>query len=278
MLKIWLADYVRTYVERDVLGGVVLVLVLALCPTFATAQPVNVYAAASLSDVLQDLAQCFKASGQGEITLVPGSSSALAKQIENGAPADIFLSANVEWMAYLDSLELIEKETCAELLGNTLVVVAPTTEVFAVEARKGFDFAGAFKGRLAIADPGHVPAGIYARQAFEWLGWWAAVQDRLAPAADVRAALVYVERGECAAGVVYATDAAHSDKVKVLATLPAEAHAPIVYPVAIVKGHRTDKTVQALAFLQSPEAANVFEKYGFAVLKKKAPPEDQKAH
>ncbi len=258
-------------------------LVLALCPVLATAQPVTVYAAASLSDVFQDLAQRFKTSGQGEMTLVPGSSSSLAKQIENGAPADLFLSANMEWMTHLDSLGLIEKETCAELLGNTLVVIAPVGEVFAVEARKGFDFAGAFKGRLALADPGHVPAGIYAKQAFEWLGWWAAVQDRLAPAADVRAALAYVERGECAAGVVYATDVARSDKVKVLATLPAEAHKPIVYPVAIVKGHRTGKTVQALAFLQSPEAAKVFEQYGFAVLKKaappeKAPPEEKKAH
>lgn len=254
-----------------------LTLILALCPTLATAQPVNIYAAASLTDVLQDLGQRFKTSGQGELTVVPGSSSSLAKQIENGAPADLFFPASAEWMAHLDSLGLIEKETCVELLGNALVVVAPVAEGFAVEARKGFDFAGAFKGRLAIADPGHVPAGIYAKQAFEWLGWWVALQDRLAPAADVRAALAYVERGECAAGVVYATDVARSPKVKVLATLPAEAHAPIVYPVAIVKGHRTDKTVQALTFLQSPEAAQAFEQYGFAVLKKKVLPEEQKA-
>lgn len=263
--------------------GIILALVLGLCPTLATAQPVNVYAAASLTEVLQDLAQRFKASGQGEITLVPGSSSSLAKQIENGAPADIFLSANMEWMTHLDSLGLVEKQTCAELLGNTLVIVAPAAEVFAVETRKDFDFAGAFKGRLAIADLGHVPAGIYAKQAFDWLGWWAGVQDRLAPAADVRAALAYVERGECAAGVVYATDVARSSKVKVLAALPAEAHKPIVYPVAMVKGHRTDKTAQALAFLESPEAAQVFEQYGFSVLKKATPaekvlPEEKKAY
>ena len=247
-------------------------LVLTLCPTLATAQSVNVYAAASLMDVLQDLAQRFKTSGQGEMAIVPGSSSALAKQIENGAPVDVFLSANMEWMTHLDSLSLIEKDSCAELLGNTLVVIAPAAEGFAVEARKGFHFAGAFKGRLAIADPGHVPAGIYAKQAFEWLGWWVPIQDRLAPAADVRAALAYVERGECAAGVVYATDVVRSAKVKVLATLPEESHKSIVYPVAIVKGHRTDKTAQVLAFLQSPEAAQVFEQYGFAVLKKKTPP------
>lgn len=250
----------------------VLALVLTLCPLLATAQPVTVYAAASLTEVLQDLAQRFKTSGQGEMTLVPGSSSSLAKQIENGAPADIFFSANVEWMTHLDSLGLIEKGTYAELLGNTLVVVAPVGEVFVVEVRKGFDFAGAFKGRLALADPGHVPAGIYAKQAFEWLGWWAGVQDRLAPAADVRAALAYVERGECAAGVVYATDVARSTKVKVLATLPAAAHKPIVYPVAIVKGRRTEKVDQALAFLQSAEAAKVFAQCGFIVSKKRAPP------
>lgn len=258
--------------------GIALVLVLAWCPTLAAAQPVTVYAAASLTDVLGDLAQRFKASGQGELNLVPGGTSSLAKQIENGAPADLFFAASAEWMTHLDSLGLIEKDTCTSLLGNTLVVIAPAAEGFAVEARKGFDFAGAFKGRLAIADPDHIPAGIHTRQAFEWLGWWAGVQGRLAPAADVRAALVYVERGECAAGVVYATEVARSDKVKVLATLPAQAHAPITYPVAIVKGHRTGKAVQALAFLQSPEAAEVFAQYGFAVIKNAVQPAAGEMH
>ncbi|MBI2503483.1 MAG: molybdate ABC transporter substrate-binding protein [Candidatus Latescibacteria bacterium] len=246
-------------------------------PSLAQRDTVTVFAAASLADALQDLARQFKQQGL-EVRLSLGSSSTLARQIQQGAPADLFFSANPEWVSYLDSLGLIERDTRTDLLGNALVVVAPKGEGFRVEPRRGFDFAGSFKGRLAIGDPDHVPAGLYARQALQWLGWWDSLQERLTPAADVRAALAYVERGECAAGIVYATDAGASARVEVIATLPAEAHESIVYPVAAVKGPRSAAARRLLDLLQSPAAGAVFEQCGFMLVKKAVPVEEKKAH
>lgn len=240
-------------------------------PALAQRDTVTVFAAASLTDALQVLARQFGEGEQVEMKLSLGSSSTLAKQIEQGAPADVFFSANPEWMSYLDSLDLIERGTRVDLLGNTLVVVAPKGEGFAVAPRRGFDFAGAFKGRLALADPDHVPAGLYASQALQWLGWWDALRDRLTPAVDVRAALAYVERGECAAGMVYATDVRASTGVEVIATLPAEAHAPIVYPVAAIKGPRSAAARRLLLLLQSAQAGAVFQQCGFVLLKPPPP-------
>ena len=245
------------------------VVVALLCTTLrvGAAETVTVYAAASLTSALEELAK--KASAQGlAMRLSFGSSSTLAKQVAQGAPADVFVSANVKWMDYLDEQGRIEPGTRTNLLSNALVVIAPKGETFPVRPEKGFDFAGAFTGRLALGDPSHVPAGIYAKQALQWLGWWPALVDRLAPAVDVRAALVYVERGECAAGVVYATDAAISTGVEVLATLPAESHPPIVYPVAIIKGQHRPEVQKAMAFLQSQPAVETFRRYGFQVLHK----------
>jgi molybdate transport system substrate-binding protein len=239
-------------------------------PARAQTDTVMVFAAASLADALQELVPKFREE-RIEMQLSLGSSSALARQIQQGAPADVFLSANQEWMSYLDSLGLIEGETRADLLGNALVVVAPKSKGFAVETRKGFDFAGAFEGRLAIGDPAHVPAGIYARQALEWLGWWDGLQDKLVPAADVRAALAYVERGECATGIVYATDAGASAGVEVIATLPAEAHGPIVYPAAVVKGRSAAAARRLLGLLRSDQAGAVFQQRGFVLLKTPLP-------
>jgi molybdate transport system substrate-binding protein len=229
------------------------------------AEPVTVYAAASLTSALEELAGKVKAQGL-EWRFSFGSSSTLAKQIAQGAPADLFFSANVTWMEYLDEQALIEPGTRTNLLGNTLVVIAPKGETFPVRPDKGFDFAGAFTGRLALGDPSHVPAGIYAKQALQALGWWQAIVDRLAPAVDVRAALAYVERGECKAGVVYATDAAISDDIAILATLPPDSHDPIVYPVAVIKGRSRPEVKKAMAFLQSKPAAETFQHYGFQVL------------
>jgi molybdate transport system substrate-binding protein len=166
---------------------------------------------------------------------------------------------------YLDQQGLVEPGTRTNLLGNTLVVIAPKGEPFAVQPDKAFDFAGAFTGRLALGDPSHVPAGIYAKQALQALGWWQALVDRLAPAVDVRAALSYVERGECKAGVVYATDAAISDDVAVLATLPPESHDPIIYPAAVIKDRNRPEVKKAMAFLQSKPAVETFQRYGFRV-------------
>lgn len=231
----------------------------------SSAEWVTIYAAASLTSALEDLAQT--ARGQSlNMHLSFGSSSTLAKQVAQGAPADIYFSANIKWMDYLDEQGLIEPGTRTNLLGNTLVVIVPKGKTFPMRLEKGFDFPSAFKGRLALGDPSHVPAGIYAKQALTSLGWWPSLVDRLAPAVDVRAALVYVERGECAAGVVYATDAAISDGVDVLATLPPHSHEPIVYPVAVIKGRYRPEVKKAMALLQSKPVAAIFRRYGFQVL------------
>ena len=234
-------------------------MLLVLCAVVpAPAQ--TVYAAASLATALQELARLLP---DRDVRLSFAGSSSLAKQIAVGAPADIYFSANTQWMDYLQQRGLIVADTRVDLLGNSLAVVAPKGEGFQVNPETGFDFAGAFPGRLAVGDPSHVPAGIYARQALVRLGWFAALADRLAPAPDVRAALVYVERGECAAGIVYATDAAVSAKVEMLAALPAHTHDPIVYPVAAIESRDSDAVRQLLAFYRSSQAATVFHRHGF---------------
>ena len=234
-------------------------LLLLLCPALAAAQ--SVFAAASLSAALAELS-----SHRKGMRLSIASSSTLAKQIAAGAPADIYFSANVEWMDYLQARQHLEQDSRVDLLGNALVVVAPKGGPFAVRWARDFDFAGAFAGRLALGDPEHVPAGQYARQALATLGWWPALKNRIAPAPDVRAALVYVERGECAAGWVYATDAAQSDRAITLATVPDSLHRPIVYPAAIVKGRANAQVRRLLAFFGSAPAADIFRKHGFTFL------------
>ncbi len=233
---------------------------------------ITFYAAASLSNVLKEIGTGFTEKTKVEVKFSFGNSAALAKQVEQAAPADIYFSANEEWMDDLDGKDLIEKDTRADLLGNGLVIVALKEEGFPVKARKGFDFPGAFKGRLAIGDPASVPAGIYAKQALQSLGWWEALKDRLAPGQDVRATLAYVERGECAAGIVYATDAMVSAKAEVLATFPEDAHEKIVYPVAAVKGRASEDVRRFLSFLRSKDAQKAFRKYGFITLTEEKTP------
>jgi molybdate transport system substrate-binding protein len=228
-------------------------------------KPVTVYAAASLTTVLEELAKHY----DGELRLSFASSSSLARQIDAGAPADVYFSANQEWMDYLEDRDRIESTTRSDLLGNSLVIIAPQGEGFPVKTEKGFMFARAFQGRLALGDPDHVPAGMYAKQALRNLGWWAALRDRLAPAPHVRGALVYVERGECSAGIVYATDAAISRRVEIVASLPASLADPIIYPVAAVKGSTEPEVRQLLEFFHSSEAAAVFRRAGFTVLPQK---------
>lgn len=235
------------------------ILLLLLCPALVAAQ--SVFAAASLSSALAELSTHYDG-----MRLSIASSSTLTKQIAAGAPADIYFSANAAWMDYLQVRQHIEQDTRVDLLGNALVVIAPKGGPFAVRWARGFDFAGAFAGRLALGDPDHVPAGQYARQALETLGWWPVLKDRIAPAPNVRAALVYVERGECAAGLVYATDAAQSDRVITLATVPDSLHRPIVYPAAIVKGRASAPVRRLLAFFGSRKAAGIFRNHGFTFL------------
>jgi len=233
----------------------------------AFAEPVTVYAAASLTRVLQELSA---RAEKHKLRLSFGSSSTMAKQIVQGAPADVYFSANVKWMDFLAEQDLLEANTRVDLLSNALVMVATKGEGFEVMPRSDFDFAGAFDGRLSVGDPSHVPAGMYAKEALEKLGWWSAFKDRLAPAEDVRGALTLVARGECRVGIVYATDAVMSNGVEVIATLPDSLlRTPIVYPMAVVKGRLTPEVAAVLRFFQSNESAAVFQRYGFRVLPKK---------
>lgn len=233
----------------------------------AFAEPVTVYAAASLTSVLQTLSNHAQTHGLN-MRLSLGSSSTMAKQIALGAPADIYFSANVKWMDYLAEQDLLEPDTRMNMLGNALVVVAPKGEGFRVGVQSSFDFANAFQGRLSVGNPSHVPAGMYAKEALGKLGWWPALKDRLAPAEDARGALMLVARGECPVGIVYATDAAIDAGVEVIATLPDSLlQVPIVYPIAVVKGRQSPEVDAVLHFLQSAEADSVFQRFGFRVFK-----------
>jgi molybdate transport system substrate-binding protein len=241
------------------------VLALALAsPAFAE-QPVRVFTAASLTNALSDIAVEWEKAGHARPSLAFAASSALARQVEAGAPADVFASADLAWMDYLDQRGKLQPGTRANVAGNSLVVIVPQGRRFPLRMDRGFDFAGAFDGKLCTGEPGVVPVGIYARDALQTLGWWDALKGRVVGTDDVRTALAFVERGECAAGVVYATDAKISRKVDVLATFPARTHAPIVYPIAAVRGARPE-TAAFLRFVTSSKtAATIFARYGFTV-------------
>ncbi|MCH7693375.1 MAG: molybdate ABC transporter substrate-binding protein [Proteobacteria bacterium] len=228
---------------------------------------VMVFAAASTTAALSEIAARFAARGKGRAVMSFASSSTLAKQIANGAPADIYLSANPGWMDYLARENAIEPATRLDLLGNRLVLVAPAGSALRVRIAPAFPLAEKLgEGRLAIGDPDHVPAGIYGRAALRRLGAWPALAGRVARTQDVRGALVLVERGEAAAAVVYATDAALTDRVRVVATFPADSHPPIRYPIAIVAGRDRPEVRRFYEFLTSPEAARVFTRHGFTVI------------
>ena len=229
---------------------------------------VTVFAAASTTNALTEIGDLYYAKGLGKITTSFASSSTLAKQIASGAPADVYLSANIKWMDFLAEKDAIDKAARFDLLGNRIVLIVPSdSPVESVEVKRGMDLAALLgdDGRLSLGDPAHVPAGMYGKKAMEELGLWRQVEGRLAPMKDVRAALVLVERAEVPLGQVYATDAAISDKVRVAGTFPAESHPPIVYPVAAVAGGNAKAAAAFLDFLKTPEAKAVFEKYGFEV-------------
>jgi molybdate transport system substrate-binding protein len=241
-------------------------LFLALSGT-AQAEPreVTVYAAASLTNVLQEVGTKFGASGTAKVKFSFAASSLLARQIEAGADADIFFSADTEWMSYLADRKLIQGTTRKELFGNHLVLIAPTSSNVSLEIGPNFPLAAALgDGRLAVADPDTVPAGRYARQALTSLGVWASVAERLVRAENVRVALAYVARGEAPLGIVYETDAKAEAKVKVIGTFPDNSHERIVYPIALtVNGNAEAKVF--LAFVEGDEAAAIFRRYGFVV-------------
>lgn len=235
----------------------------------AAEDPVTLFAAASLTGVAGELAEAYGATGRPRPRLVFAASSALAKQIERGAPADLFISANPEWMDYLERRGLLEPDSRVDLLANRLVLIAAQDSPIDLEIAPGFALPEALAradSRLVVGDPDHVPAGLYAKAALRSLGVWDRLAPRLAAASDARAALALVERGAAAAGVVYASDALISRRVRRVATFPADSHPPIRYPLATVAGRDRPAVPAFGAFLRSPEAAARFEAWGFTAL------------
>lgn len=237
-------------------------------PSGATVtKPVVVFAAASLKTALDRIAAAWKAKTGHDATLSYGASSAVAKQIEAGAPADLFLSANLKWMDWIEERNLIADGSRKNLLGNALVLIAPKESDARIEIGQGFPLAKALgDGRLAMGEPSSVPAGIYGKAALENLGVWEAVAPKVAGATNVRVALAYVARGETPLGIVYATDANSEPNVKVIDTFPAESHPPIIYPVARTAASTNLDAETFMDFLSSPEASAIFEDEGFTVL------------
>jgi len=238
-------------------------LALVLEATMVSAD-VTIYAAASLTDALSDVAKRFQESHGIPVKLSFAASSALAKQIEQGAPADVFASADSKWMDYLAGKGKIDLDSRKNLLGNTLVLIAPQGAGFPLRFSSDVDFSAAFAGKLCTGVPEAVPVGMYAKEALTQLGWWEKIQYRVVGTDDVRAALNLVERGECDAGIVYETDARQSKKVKLVGRFPAESHTPIVYPFALVT--QSSDARAFLDYVASPAAQAVFAAYGFKPL------------
>ena len=242
-----------------------LLMVLPAAARAAAAKPLVVFAAASLTNALQDVGALWMAAGHAKVVFSFASSSTLAQQIEHGAPAGVFVSADEKWMDDLAKHGSVAAGTRVDLVGNSLVLVEPKASLKPVNLASGVDLGPVLgaAGRLAVGDPAHVPAGIYARQALEKLGLWAGVQARLAPADSVRSALRLVELGEAPAGIVYATDVRVTPTLGVAGTFPADSHDPIRYPGAVVAAGDTKEARGFLAFLRSQPAHDVFEHYGF---------------
>jgi molybdate transport system substrate-binding protein len=227
-----------------------------------------IFAAASLKDALDGVNSAYQHEKGQETATSYAASSTLAKQIEAAAPADIFISADLDWMDYLAKKNLIKPKTRANLLGNRLVLIAPADSAANLGIAPNFPLAQALgNGRLAIADPNGVPAGRYGKAALESLGVWSSVADRLAPAENVRATLALVSRGEAPFGIVYQTDAASDKAVKIVGTFPQDTHPPIIYPIAVVASSANLGATAYIAFLKSPAARPIFEKQGFTVLR-----------
>jgi molybdate transport system substrate-binding protein len=226
----------------------------------------TVFAAASATNALTDIAKAYEAEGKGKIALSFASSSTLAKQIENGAPADVFLSANAEWMDYLDQKNLLAPGSRSDLLGNKIVLIVPAaSSVQTVTVSPQLDLAALLgkDGRLALGDPAHVPVGTYAKAALENLKLWPQVEQRLAPAKDVRAGMLLVERAESPLGIVYGSDAVVSDKVRVVGAVPPDSHPAVDYPVAALKTQQSAAALEFIKFLRAPAAKEIWKRYGF---------------
>jgi molybdate transport system substrate-binding protein len=234
----------------------------------AAAQSITVFAAASLTDAMKEIGAAYEARTGRHVAFSFAASSTLARQIESSAGVDMFLSADLDWMDYLDKKALLKPGTRRTLLGNRLVLIAPAGLKANVKIAAHFDLAGALgSSRLAIADPASVPAGKYGKAALTDLGVWNSVKDKLAIAENVRAALAYVARGETRLGIVYNTDAKIAPQVRVVDVFPDNSHEPILYPVALTKDAKP-AAADFETYLESAAAKAVFEKDGFIVLRR----------
>jgi molybdate transport system substrate-binding protein len=260
---------------KSIAPGIPARIVLALALLAAAVPPaaayervqseITVFASVSLGDVLTEIDDAFRKETGISVRYSFAASSTLARQIESGAPADVFIPADVEWMDYLEQRARIDAASRRTVAGNALVLIAPGTSSVELRIAPGFGLAAALGGgRLATGDPVSVPAGRYARAALTKLGVWHQVADRLVPSDNVRAALAYVSRGEAPLGIVYRTDARLDPKVRIVDTFPAETHPPIVYSAAAT-GRGLDMVTRYLDFLSGETARTLFEKHGFTV-------------
>ena len=257
--------------RRHIIATMAAAIAAAAAPQLASAleKSITVFAAASLKNALDDVnAEFTKQSGIKAVASY-AASSALMKQIERGAPADVFISADIDWMEYGAKRNLIKNDTRLDLLGNRLVLIAPKdSKIGKVTIGPGFDLAALVgSGRIATGDVRAVPAGLYAKAALEKLGIWLSVEQKMAMAENVRGALVLVARGEAPLGIVYETDAEVDPGVKIIGDFPEDSHPPIVYPAALTANAKPDAAAY-LAFLRTPAAKSIFEHYGFSFLVK----------
>jgi molybdate transport system substrate-binding protein len=255
----------RSTVARLVAAA--LIITAWMLPAHAQTRDILVFGAASLKNALDEANAQYQRDTGRKVVVSYAASSALAKQIENGAPADIFISADLDWMDYVAERKLIKPDTRANFLGNKIVLIAAADSGLTLTIAPNFPLAQALgNGRLAMADPASVPAGKYGKAALEALGVWPSVADKIAPAPDVRATLVFVSRGEAPLGIVYQTDAAADKGVKIVGAFPASSHPPIIYPIAVTATSTNPDTGAYIAFLKSPAARPAFEKQGFVLL------------
>lgn len=266
-------------ISRRMLGrvGLCFVAALASVPILARASAaqdsdVVVFAAASLKTALDEISTAWQRDTGKKAIVSYAASSALARQIEQGAPADLFISADLDWMDYVEQRKLIKSDTRTNLLGNRIVLIAPKDSRVSARIEPGFALAALLgTGRLAMADTNAVPAGKYGKAALEALGVWNTVQDKVAQAENVRAALLLVSRGEAPLGIVYQTDAAADPNVRIIDAFPANTHPAIVYPVALTADSRNADAAALLTYLKSAKARPLFEKQGFTVIEAARP-------
>ncbi|MCW5604328.1 MAG: molybdate ABC transporter substrate-binding protein [Burkholderiales bacterium] len=240
----------------------VLALFVILLPQAAA--DTTVFAAASMKNALDEVQKIWAAQNGGKVIASYAASSALARQIEKGAPADIFISADLDWMDYLSQRKLVNEGSRTNLLRNQLVMIAPAGSNATVDLKPGLKLGELLgKERLSMADPDSVPAGKYGKAALEKLGLWPQVSDRLARGENVRTALNFVARAEAPLGIVYRTDAAAESKVKIVAAFPGDSHPPIVYPAALLAASKNAEAAAFFTFMKSEAATGIFRKHGF---------------